>query len=151
MQTLPNITKIFNETVVSIGLASITLAGAYATFYLKKLSDKVKFETEKLKDDRKKELVIEALYRLDEVAGKTVSALEQTTAKAIRESLITDSDERKKQFKEVFSDAYWQVINTLEPEYKKVLEQNLGDFKTYVTNVIEDKVREIKEQKYIRS
>lgn len=141
---------IFTETIVNICFALIALLGAYGTLCLKKLSDKIKAETEKLEEDKKKELIIEALYRLEDVANKTVSSLEQTTAEAIRESFEMNSEEKKEQFKKVFKDAYGQVITTLEPEYEKVLRDSLGDFETYVKNVIEDKVRVIKEERYAR-
>ncbi|WP_206458904.1 guanylate kinase [Anaerovorax sp. IOR16] len=137
-----------NETLISIGIACITLAGAYATFYLRRLTEKLKLETEKIQDDRQKELVIEALYRLDDVASKTVSAIEQTAADIIRKDISISDGDRKEKLQELGIRAYDQIIKTLEPEYVKALNESLGDFEGYVKSTIEDKVRLMKEEKH---
>jgi len=137
-----------NETLISIGIACITLAGAYATFYLRRLTEKLKLETEKIQDDRQKELVIEALYRLDDVANKTVSAIEQTAADIIRKDISISDGDRKEKLQELGIRAYDQIIKTLEPEYVKALNESLGDFEGYVKSTIEDKVRLMKEEKH---
>lgn len=144
MQELQNT---LNATLISIGIACITLAGAYATFYLRKLTEKLKLETEKIHDDRQKELIIEALYRLDDVASKTVSAIEQTTADVIRKDFTISDATRKEKLKELGVKAYDQIVKTLEPEYVNALKNSLGDFESYVKSTIEDKVRLMKEEK----
>jgi hypothetical protein len=137
----------FNETLISIGITCITLAGAYATFYLRKLTQKLKLETERLEDDRQRELLMEALGRLDDVATKTVSAIEQTTADIIRKDLSLEDGIKKEKLKELATKAYDQITATLEPEYVKALQDSLGDFEGYVMNTVEDKVRIMKNEK----
>jgi hypothetical protein len=137
----------FNETLISIGITCITLAGAYATFYLRKLTQKLKLETERLEDDRQRELLMEALGRLDDVATKTVSAIEQTTADIIRKDLSLEDGIKKEKLKELATKAYDQITATLEPEYVKALQDSLGDFEGYVMSTVEDKVRIMKNEK----
>lgn len=136
-----------NQTLIRIAIACLTFAGAYATLYFRKLTDKVRVETEKLKDDKKKGVINEALNRLDQIAWKTVSALEQTTASTLRNSLELEKEERREKLKELAYKAYEEILKTLEPEYAKLLKESLGDFETYTLNTIEDMVRVIKEEK----
>lgn len=141
--------SVLNQTLISIGIACITFLGAYATVYIKKCTDKLILETEKIKDDQSRELVIEALYRLDDVAEKTVSAIEQTTASVLRNNFNLDKKIKKEELEKLAVGAYNKIVMTLEPEYVRVLNDSLGDFKGYVENTIEDKVRQLKEQQKV--
>lgn len=136
-----------NQTLISVAITCITLLGAYATFYLKKLGNKLKLEVKKVEDDAQRNLIFQALYRLDDVAGKTVSALEQTAADIIRNNLSLTKEMKADELKALGLKAYDQIVNTLEPEYVKALNDSLGDFEGYVKDTIEDKVRLLKMEK----
>jgi vacuolar-type H+-ATPase subunit H len=131
------------EVLTSVVLALIALGGAYATYYIKKATEKLRVEMTKLEDDRQKELLDRALTRMEEVAEKTVNKIEQTTAKSIRQA-VKDGQTDKKELEDLAVDAYEEILKTLEPDYRKVIEASMGDARTYILNTIEEKVRDVK-------
>jgi CHAD domain-containing protein len=135
--------ELVNETLVSIGMALVTLAGAYSTYYIKKLTDKLSLETKKLEDEAQRKLVEQALNRLDDVVEKTVNKIEQTTVKKLKKS-ISQGLKDKSELKYLAIEAYDEIRKTLEPEYLDLLEDTLGDARTYIKNTIEDKVLNLK-------
>ncbi len=138
-----NVMEMANQVLLNVAVALIALAGAYATFYIKKATVKLETEAQKIKDDTQKELVVEALWRLDDVAEKTVNKIEQVTAKSIREA-VKNGTKDKKELTLLAGDAYNEITTILEPEYVNLLKNTLGDFDTYLKNVIEDKVKKVK-------
>ncbi len=131
------------EVLTSVVLALIALGGAYATYYIKKATEKIRLEMTKIEDERQKTLLDRALKRMEEVAEKTVNKIEQTTAKNIRKA-VKDGKVDRKELEDLAVDAYEEILKTLEPDYRKVIEESLGDARTYILNTIEEKVRDVK-------
>lgn len=132
------------ETLAMVLLALITLAGAFATNYIKKVSAKLNLEMQTLEDINQKRLIGNALERLEIVAEKTVNKIEQTTAKKLREA-VKDGKVERKELENLAKDAYQEIICTMEPEYVAVIQASLGDAQTYIMNTIEEKVEMLKE------
>ena len=131
------------EVLSSVVLALIALGGAYATHYIKMATDKLKAETMQIEDDKQRWMLDRALERMEKVAEKTVRKFEETSAKKIRMA-IADGKANRKELESLATDAYKEIIHTLEPEYSMVIQSSLGDAKTYIMNTIEEKVKDIK-------
>lgn len=131
------------QMLVTVILGLITLVGAYATAYLKKASDKIKLEIMTMEDVNQVMHIRNALDRLETVAEKTVNKIEQTTAKHIREAIVDGKIDRK-ELESLAYKAYEEIISTMEPEYVRIIQETLGDAKTYILNTIEEKVERLK-------
>lgn len=134
---------IITEVLSSVILGLIALAGSYAVYYIKKATDKLKVETEKIENEEFEKLINTALQRLSDVTTLTVNKIEQKMAKAIRES-IKNGKVDKSELELLSMEAYFEIKKVLEPEYLELIENTLGDTQTYITNLIEDKLVEIK-------
>ena len=70
------------EMLLNVALAVLALAGAYAVYYIRLGASKLKAQTAQIEDaSTRKVLDVENLATL------SVSAMEQTTAKALREAV----------------------------------------------------------------
>ena len=85
-----------------------------------------------------------ALADVASLATLSVNAMEQTTAKALREAVKSGTANREELLalgKQVFDD----VKATIAPEAQKVITENLGSFDNYLTKCIEDAVLKVKQ------
>lgn len=133
------------EIGVNIGVALLGLAGAYAMLYIRKATRKIALEAEKLEDEKQEKLIKEALDRLDDIAEKTVTTIEQTVAKNLREA-VKNGEANKQQLKKLSGVAYNEIISTLKPEYIEALTLSLGDVESYIEKTIETKLYKLKKQ-----
>ena len=104
------------EMLLNVALAVLALAGAYAVYYIRLGASKLKAQT----------------------------ALEQTTAKALREAVKGGKASREELValgKQVFD----EVKASIAPEAQRVITKNLGSFDEYLTKYIEATVLEIKQ------
>lgn len=131
------------ETLITVIIALITLAATYATFYLRKATERIKCEIEAIEDSKQKVLLHNALDRLEEVSRKTVNKIEEVTAKKIRKA-VEDGKADRAELEDLAFEAYAEIINVLEPEYLKVIQESLGDSRTYIFNTIEEHLKKIK-------
>ena len=85
-----------------------------------------------------------ALADVENLATKSVGAMEQTTAKALRDAVKSGAANREDLFalgKQVFN----EVKAAIAPEAQKVITDNLGSFDDYLTKCIEDAVLKVKQ------
>jgi len=137
--------ELISETLTNIALGLVTLLFSYAVNWLRKASVRVKAETEHIKDAHQRELVQTALDRLNDVARKTVQALEQTAAKELRQAIKAGEADRSA-LVSLADRAKRDIIRTMEPEYTALLNETLGDLSAYVTSTIEAEVLRLKEE-----
>lgn len=137
------ITNMATEILVNVILGILTLFGALATLYIQKGIRKLQVETEKIKDEATRDLLNSALGSLDDVALKTVNKIEQTTKKQLLEGVANGTVSPDK-IKELANQAYNEITQTLKPEYLQVIQKTMGDSQTYILNLIEQKLQEIK-------
>lgn len=130
--------------MVDLGIAGIGLAAVFAVSLIKKTTEKVKLETNKIQKDEERQLIWEAIARLDNIATKTVMNMEQTIAKELREA-VKDGRADKEELINLSKKAFKEIILSLKPEYLEVLEKTFGDSKQYIMSTIEAKVLEIKQ------
>ena len=120
--------------------------GEAATFPTPRIGvSMAKMKTAAIKDEAARKLLNDALDDVESLATVSVSAMEQTTAKALRDAVkagTVDREELLKLGKEVFED----VKKSVTPEAQRVITENLGSFDDYLIKCIEDAVRKVKQE-----
>lgn len=132
------------EVLVNLALAVISLAGAYAVYYIRLGASKLKAQTAQIEDESARKVLDNALADVENLATKSVGAMEQTTAKAIRDAVKSGAANREDLLalgKQVFN----EVKAAIAPEAQKVITDNLGSFDDYLTKCIEDAVLKVKQ------
>lgn len=137
------ITSAASDALVNVVLAIIALAGAYGVYYIRLGAAKLKEQTAQIKDEAGRKVLEDALDDVVNLATVSVGAMEQTTAKALRDAVKNGTASREELLalgKQVFDD----VKKAISPEAQQVITDNLGSFDKYLTAVIEDAVLNIK-------
>lgn len=132
------------EVLVNLALAVISLAGAYAVYYIRLGASKLKAQTAQIEDESARKVLDNALVDVENLATKSVGAMEQTTAKALRDAVKSGAANREDLLalgKQVFN----EVKAAIAPEAQKVITDNLGSFDDYLTKCIEDAVLKVKQ------
>lgn len=132
------------EVLVNLPLAVISLAGAYAVYYIRLGASKLKAQTAQIEDESARKVLDNALADVENIATKSVGAMEQTTAKALRDAVKSGAANREDLLalgKQVFN----EVKAAIAPEAQKVITDNLGSFDDYLTKCIEDAVLKVKQ------
>ena len=126
------------EMLLNVALAVLALAGAYAVYYIRLGTSKLKAQTAQIEDASTRKVLDDALKDVENLATLSVSAMEQTTAKALREAVKGGKASREELValgKQVFD----------EVKAQRVITKNLGSFDEYLTKYIEATVLEIKQ------
>ena len=132
------------EVLVNLALAVISLAGAYAVYYIRLGASKLKAQTAQIEDESARKVLDNALADVENLATKSVGAMEQTTAKALRDAVKNGTASREELLalgKQVFD----EVKAAITPEAQQVITDNLGSFDDYLTKCIEDAVLKVKQ------
>ena len=133
-----------SDALLNVVLAVIALAGAYGVYFIRLGAAKLKEQTAQIKDEAGRKVLEEALDDVVNLATVSVGAMEQTTAKALREAVKggkASRDELVALGKQVFD----EVKASIAPEAQRVITKNLGSFDEYLTKCIEAAVLEIKQ------
>lgn len=137
------ITSAAGEMLANIVLAVITLAGAYAVYYIRLAGAKVKAQTKQIEDKAARELLDNALDDVVNLATVSVNAMEQTTAQAVRDK-VKEGKASREELLELGRKVFKEVKAAIAPEAQRVITQNLGSFDTYLMKCIEDAVLKVK-------
>ena len=132
-----------NQVLVNLAIAVITLLGGYAVLFIQKAIAKVNAQMIQIKDDAARKLLTNAFDDLNSLVTVTVGAIEQTTASALRQS-IKDGVVDKNELLALGKLAFDNIKSKVSAETKCLITENLGNFDEYLTDLIENKVREIK-------
>ena len=125
------------ELLVNVALAVLALAGAYAVYYIRLGTSKLKAQTAQIEDASTRKVLDDALEDVANLATLSVGAMEQTTAKALRDAVKSGKakpEELAALGKQVFDE-----------EAQRVITKNLGSFDEYLTKCIEAAVLKIKQ------
>ena len=76
-----------NTVLENVALGVISLLGAMAVYYINLAASKVKAQTSQIQDEESRKLLENALEDVTDLATVSVGAMEQTTAKALREAV----------------------------------------------------------------
>lgn len=132
------------EVLVNLLLGVVTLAGAYGIYYIRLGAAKLKEQTARIRDASARKLLEDAVVDVTGLAMLSVSAAEQTTAKALREAVRNGTGNREDLLalgKQVFD----EVKEAVTPEVQERITANLGSFDAYLTKCIEDAVLKVKQ------
>lgn len=132
-----------SQVLVNLSIGVITLLGAYALYYIKKQIAKVKTQTEQLKSDSERKLLLNALNDVEKLVTVTVGSIEQTTAAALRKA-VKDGTTNRDELTALGQKAFNEVRAEITPEAQKLIARNFGSFSNYLLNLIETKVLEVK-------
>ena len=116
-----------SDALLNVVLAVIALAGAYGVYFIRLGAAKLKEQTAQIKDEAGRKVLEDALDDVVNLATVSVGAMEQTTAKALRDAVIDE------------------VKAAISPQAQQVITDNLGSFDKYLTAVIEDAVLKVKQ------
>ncbi len=139
------ITSAASEVLVNIALALISLAGAYAVYYVKLAGTKFRAQTAQIKDESARKVLEDALADVLNLATLSVGAMEQTTARALRDAVRAGTASREELLalgRQVFD----EIKAAIAPETQRVITENLGSFDEYLRKCIEDAVRKVKNE-----
>ena len=133
-----------SDALLNVVLAVIALAGAYGVYFIRLGAAQLKEQTAQNKDEAGRKVLEDALDDVVNLATVSVGAMEQTTAKALR-----DAVKRGKAKPEELAALGKQVIDevkaAISPQAQQVITDNLGSFDKYLTAVIEDAVLKVKQ------
>ena len=132
------------EVLVNLSLAVISLAGAYAAYYIRLGASKLKAQTAQIEDESARKVLDNALADVENLATKSVGAMEQTTAKALRDAVKSGAANRE-DLLALGKQGFNEVKAAIAPEAQKVITDNLGSFDDYLTKCIEDAVLKVKQ------
>ena len=138
------ITGAASDALVNILLAVITPGGAYALYYLKLGAAKIKAQTAQIEDEQARKLLENAVDDVTNLVSVGVGAMEQTTAKALRQAVKDGTADREELLalgKQVLS----EVKAAVAPKAQEVITKHLGGFEDYVMKCIEDAVLKVKQ------
>lgn len=133
-----------SDTLVNILLAVITLGGAYALYYLKLGAAKVKAQTAQIEDQQARQLLDDALDDVLNLVSVGVGAMEQTTAKALRQA-VKDGKADREELLALGKQVLEEVKAAVAPGTQEVITKHLGNFEDYVMKCIEDAVLKVKQ------
>lgn len=137
------IQSIAGEFAATMALGVITLLAAYATYGIRKVTEKVKLQTQQIKEEGQRNLLLNALEDVSELTEKVVGSIEQTTAKSLRE-LVADGKVDRVELEALAKKAAAEITASLQPDMQRVIEENFGSFEKYLSACIESKVLELK-------
>ena len=133
-----------SEVLVNVALGVITLLGAYAVYYIRVGVSMAKAKTAQIENDATRKLLNDALADVENLAVKSVGAMEQTTAKTLRDAVKVGNGDREKLValgKQVFD----EVKAAITPDAQALITKNLGSFDSYLTKCIEDAVPRVEQ------
>ncbi len=136
-------TQVLTELITNVATAVFGLLAAYAINAIHRWTAKVIAETSKVQSDEQRKLIQNAINDVEMLATKTVAKIEQTTAKALRESVkdgLVSPDELKK----LSEQAYWDIKNQLSNDTCRLINDQFGSYSKFIQDTIEQKVLELK-------
>ena len=134
------------ELLKVILLGVINVGVVYASIYLNKLKDKAISEINKnniIKENAQKDLVKNAISRLDNLIIESVKSAQLTTVKEIKES---NPDNVKEQLSKLKEEMIINVVGQLSTKSKELINMEINDINSYVSTKIESTLGELKGQ-----
>lgn len=127
-------------------LGVVNIVGIYATIYLNKLKEKAISEINKnniIKENAQKDLIKNAINRLDDLITESVESAQLTTVKEIKES---NPDNVKEQLNKLKEEMIVNVVGQLSTKSKELINMEINDINSYVSTKIESTLGELKGQ-----
>lgn len=131
------------SAVVTILIALISAASAFAIAYLNKLMNKVKAETSKINDDATEKLINDALNRVSGLVDTVVKSIEQESVKGLKEA-IADGKVDRSELVSLKNIAVKNVLALISNETLELLNKQIPDIEDYISNLVSKSVLELR-------
>ena len=132
-----------SEVLVNLAVAALGLLAAYAMYYIKQATGKLRAQTAQIQDTETRKVLDNALADTENLATVTVAAIEQTAAKQLREA-VRDGRTNRDELVKLGTQAFEEIKAKVAPEAQAAIAKNLGSFDEYLRRLIEMKVLELK-------
>ncbi len=135
------------QAVVTILCALLSLVAAKGVSWISSYTAKLTAEALAIDDAATRDLINDALARVDKLATETVNCTEQTIAASLRELAKTSTDtgtDFRAQLIALGTEARDTVIKNLSDDYKQALIDAGISLEDYVKSVVESKVLTLK-------
>lgn len=132
-----------SEVLVNLAVAALGLLAAYAMYYIKQATGKLRAQTAQIQDTETRKVLDNALADTENLATVTVAAIEQTAAKQLREA-VRDRRTNRDELVKLGTQAFEEIKAKVAPEAQAAITRNLGSFDEYLRQLIEMKVLELK-------
>lgn len=132
-----------SEVLVNLAVAALGLLAAYAMYYIKQATGKLRAQTAQIQDTETRKVLDNALADTENLATVTVAAIEQTAAKQLREA-VRDGRTNRDELVKLGTQAFEEIKAKVAPEAQAAITRNLGSFDEYLRQLIEMKVLELK-------
>ncbi|EPY2286500.1 hypothetical protein ACTQ4P_20580 [Clostridium sporogenes] len=141
--------EMIKNSLTSLGVVvvcgAISIATAYISSYMKKLTEKAKVETLKLENETQKELVDKAIDRTNQLVKTNVIRAQQTLVKEIKDK-AKDGIVDKRDLKDVAVTVKKDVLIQLSEELKQLVTTEIQDLEKYIEAQIEVSLATLKKQ-----
>ena len=136
---------ILTNTLTGIGIALIGLGGAYLTLLLRKASEKLKVQTNAIKDEATRNLINNALDKTVQVVNANVSSASETIVKELKASTL-DGKLTKEDGQVILGVVKGKVLTQLSDDIKGLASTEIGDIESYIETLIENSLKELKSE-----
>ena len=133
-----------SDALLNVVLAVIALAGAYGVYFIRLGAAKLKEQTAQIKDEAGRKVLEDALDDVVNLATVSVGAMEQTTAKALRDA-VKSGKAKPEELAALGKQVFDEVKAAISPQAQQVITDNLGSFDAYLTKCIENAVLKVKQ------
>ena len=141
--------EMIKNSLTSLGVVvvcgAISIATAYISSYMKKLTEKAKVETLKLENETQKELVDKAIDRTNQLVTTNVIRAQQTLVKEIKDK-AKDGIVDKRDLKDVAVTVKKDILLQLSEELKQLVITEIQDLEKYIEAQIEVSLATLKKQ-----
>ena len=141
--------EMIKNSLTSLGVVvvcgAISIATAYISSYMKKLTEKAKVETLKLENETQKELVDKAIDRTNQLVTTNVIRAQETLVKEIKDK-AKDGIVDKRDLKDVAVTVKKDVLIQLSEELKQLVTTEIQDLEKYIEAQIEVSLATLKKQ-----
>ncbi|EPY2273646.1 hypothetical protein ACXAUS_002514 [Clostridium sporogenes] len=141
--------EMIKNSLTSLGVVvvcgAISIATAYISSYMKKLTEKAKVETLKLENETQKELVDKAIDRTNQLVTTNVIRAQETLVKEIKDK-AKDGIVDKRDLKDVAVTVKQDILLQLSEELKQLVTTEIQDLEKYIEAQIEVSLATLKKQ-----
>lgn len=140
-----DINTVLTNALTGIGIALIGLGSSYLVYFIKKATDKLKVQTNAIKDEATRNLVNNALDKTIEVVHKNVSSASETIVKELKASTL-DGKLTTEDGKMILGVVKGKVLTQLSDDIKGLASTEIGDIESYIETLIENSLKELKSE-----
>ena len=134
---------LLNTLLVTILTGVISIAGAYATLLLKRVTTKIQAETSKIESDKERVLVNDALMSINDLVYQAVFAMQTTTVEAIKDK-AADGKLTLEESKEIANTVKDNVLAQLSTEVQSLATKQIENLDLYILDRIEVELEKVK-------